>query len=186
MSNQIQMNLPTQDNLLPQAINCNKCGVLTLFSDFPKSKICKYGIAKTCKLCSNKTKVERYNRKVKPTKSYSWKKTPELHKEYCKKWRDDNKDLRRFYSSDRRKGIRQATPIWENISLLKEFYKNCPKGYHVDHIIPLNNPTVCGLHTISNLQYLLAIDNLRKGNLYDAQSRDEQSTSTGRSSFTGY
>ena len=62
-----------------------------------------------------------------------------------------------------------AVPKWCNLEKIKEIYKNCPKGYHVDHIIPLNNPIVCGLHVENNLQYLTARENTSKGNklLYD-------------------
>jgi len=174
------------DNQTLQGTDCTKCGVFTLFSGFPKNKRCIGGIEKTCKLCSNKNKTERYKKEIKPTKNYSWKKTPELHAAYCKTWRDNNKESLRFHSSFRRKGIKQAIPLWEDLEQLKTFYRNCPSGYHVDHIIPLNNPNVCGLHTISNLQYLLAIDNLRKGNSYDAELRDGVSASTGQSAVTGY
>jgi hypothetical protein len=175
----------TQGNLQQQDIECRYCGILTPYSGFIKAKKCPNGIARMCKICSNKKKVDYYNRTTKITKDFSWKKNPELHAEYCKKWRDLNKDVLRFHSSYRRKGIKQALPCWENLDELKLFYKNCPIGYHVDHIIPLNNPNVCGLHTIPNLQYLLAIDNLRKGNSYYAESRNDGAAS-GQSATTGY
>ena len=59
-----------------------------------------------------------------------------------------------------------ATPLWANLDKIKEMYKNCPKGIHVDHIIPIKGKLVCGLHIIHNLQYLTAFDNLSKGNKF--------------------
>lgn len=60
----------------------------------------------------------------------------------------------------------QATPRWANLEEIKSIYTNCPSGYHVDHIIPLNNEIVCGLHTEDNLQYLTKEENLKKGNSF--------------------
>lgn len=60
----------------------------------------------------------------------------------------------------------QRTPEWADDQAIKEFYKNCPKGYQVDHIVPLQGELVSGLHTLSNLQYLSAEDNHKKGNKF--------------------
>ena len=59
-----------------------------------------------------------------------------------------------------------ATPLWSNLSKIKEIYLNCPKGYHVDHIIPLQGELVYGLHIPENLQYLTAEENLKKRNKF--------------------
>lgn len=52
------------------------------------------------------------------------------------------------------------TPVDEDLTAIKEFYKNCPEGYEVDHKIPISKG---GAHSISNLQYLTITDNRKKG-----------------------
>jgi len=76
----------------------------------------------------------------------------------------DNKGYYKDKSNKRRAIKLRAIPKFANLNKIKKIYKNCPKGYHVDHIIPLNNPIVCGLHVEWNLQYLSAKDNCSKGN----------------------
>jgi hypothetical protein len=63
----------------------------------------------------------------------------------------------------------QAIPIWADETAIISFYKNCPEGHHVDHIIPLNGKYVCGLHVINNLQYLPAAENLGKSNYHESE-----------------
>lgn len=60
-------------------------------------------------------------------------------------------------------------PNWQSLEekqAIANFYKNCPDGYEVDHIIPLRGILVSGLHTISNLQYLLKSENGSKSNKF--------------------
>jgi len=59
---------------------------------------------------------------------------------------------------------------WTNLEKISAFYSNCPVGYHVDHIVPLQNTNVSGLHVLDNLQYLTALENIQKSNKFDAGS----------------
>lgn len=86
---------------------------------------------------------------------------------YTKNKKKQNRELYSFYEAKRRARKLKATPTWANLELIKQFYLNCPKGYQVDHIIPLQGKNVSGLHIETNLQYLKTIDNRKKGNKYD-------------------
>lgn len=56
---------------------------------------------------------------------------------------------------------KNQTPADADISAIQQFYLNCPKGYEVDHIIPISKG---GLHTLENLQYLTISENRKKSN----------------------
>jgi hypothetical protein len=77
-----------------------------------------------------------------------------------------NRANRLAHKAKRRAKKLKATPPWVNFKDITEIYNNCPPGYHVDHIIPLVNKNVCGLHVPWNLQILPASENLRKHNHY--------------------
>lgn len=94
------------------------------------------------------------------------KKNPEKVKELTRNWRKANLEYDAYRASCYRARKRNQCPKWANLDKIKEIYLNCPKGYHVDHVIPLKGKLVSGLHTESNLQYLPAIENIRKRNVY--------------------
>lgn len=71
---------------------------------------------------------------------------------------------RSAWEANRRAALRRATPQWVDRQALKEFYRARPKGMHVDHIVPLTNTAVCGLHVAWNLQYLTPSENSQKKN----------------------
>lgn len=90
------------------------------------------------------------------------------HKEqlagYYKKWKSENWPALKAYIASRKKRVRRQTPKWANLEEIRDIYLKCPAGHHVDHIIPINGKSVSGLHIPKNLQYLPAIENLRKSN----------------------
>lgn len=81
-----------------------------------------------------------------------------------KQWVKDNPERVNANSARRRAARLQAIPPWADLDAIKALYESCPKGSHVDHIIPLRHPLVCGLHVLENLQILTAEENLKKGN----------------------
>lgn len=94
----------------------------------------------------------------------------EYHREYYKY----NKDKFAKYGAKRRAMKLKATPIWlteEQHKQIEEFYKKAQdmklltgEEHHVDHIIPLQGKTVCGLHVPWNLQVITAKENRSKRN----------------------
>lgn len=81
--------------------------------------------------------------------------------------REDGPKLLASIEAKRRAKVKQAIPKWSDLDKIKEFYLNCPKGFQVDHIIPINNSNVSGLHVSWNLQYLEKNLNVIKSNKFD-------------------
>lgn len=89
---------------------------------------------------------------------------------YCKTcFHEYVRPLRAETEASKRAHLKNATPSWADKQLIRRFYAECPKGYHVDHIVPINGKLVCGLHVENNLQYLLAKDNIAKSNNFEIE-----------------
>ncbi len=80
----------------------------------------------------------------------------------------ENKAYFRAKGAKYRASKLKATPNWADHIIIKQIYETCPEGYHVDHIVPLQNDLVCGLHCEFNLQHLPASENISKSNKWTA------------------
>ena len=59
----------------------------------------------------------------------------------------------------------RALPKWADLRAIEQIYERARViGAHVDHIVPLQSPIVCGLHCESNLQLLPPAENWSKHN----------------------
>jgi 5-methylcytosine-specific restriction endonuclease McrA len=98
---------------------------------------------------------------------------PEKILEVKRAYRAANPDKIRASNGTRRARERQAMPAWADLPQIKAVYMRATElwaqtgiPHHVDHIIPLTNKLVCGLHVSANLQVLTASENSRKNNRF--------------------
>ena len=100
--------------------------------------------------------------------------TTEAKNRYKRKHKSENPEYYKILTNTRRRRYREATPAWltkEQRNDIKQLYIEARKltkltgdKYEVDHIVPLINDDVCGLHVPWNLQVLTKDQNLRKSN----------------------
>lgn len=100
-----------------------------------------------------------------------------------KKWRKNNPHILRAKDA-KRKSLKLRASLGEFYNSVKleilTVYKNCSNitkstgiKHHVDHIIPLKNKKVCGLHVPWNLQILTGSQNCKKLNKFDGTYDNE-------------
>lgn len=80
-----------------------------------------------------------------------------------------------------RKALERATPDWADPAGIRRMYEECIRlseqmglEFEVDHVIPVHNRKVCGLHVPDNLKVVSHSLNRIKGNKFntDAASVD--------------
>lgn len=102
------------------------------------------------------------------------KANPESAKQRCLRWRAKNPHKVNAIEARRRAAKLRATPPWltkAHLAQIEGVYLRAATltaktgvPHHVDHIIPLQGETACGLHVPWNLRALPAKDNLEKSN----------------------
>ena len=154
------------------------------FSEFGKHPQTKDGLQTRCKSCRKTDKAVSYEKhkdasnartkayyesnktKVLIKKQEYYRKNAEKMKAWQLTYSRENKGMYRAIKAQYRAAKLNATPKWADLDKIKMIYESCPVGYHVDHIVPLQGENICGLHIETNLQYLPASENCRKGNRY--------------------
>lgn len=113
-------------------------------------------------LCREKAKIQSQKwRELNPNKE-SIKEAKYKYKKSAKGRANNSKHL-----MARRTGIKQSTPLWGDIQAIGDVYMEAAyMQMQVDHIVPLRNPLVCGLHVWDNLQIMNSLKNNQKGNRF--------------------
>lgn len=105
--------------------------------------------------------------KVRERKAHYYAENADKVREINARYRAANPHIQRAKVAKRRATKLNATPYWltdKDITRIKKIYEDCPSGYQVDHILPLQGKRMCGLHVPSNLKAIPASENSSKCN----------------------
>lgn len=140
----------------------------------PKKRFCIHGhdtfikgrsINGTCVQCNIDFRHSEKQKEWRRAYDALYHKTDKF-KKYQKKIRKEHPEFHRLRNLRQQTKRKLRIPEWGQEGIL-EIYKNCPQNMEVDHIIPLQNKLVSGLHVEWNLQYLTRIENITKKNQFD-------------------
>jgi len=101
----------------------------------------------------------------------AWKRWSRANHQHLVDYRKRNAWRQLAHVRTRQASKLKATPEWANRFFMEEAYhlariRTDMLGFpwDVDHIVPLKNPIVCGLHVEHNLQVIPELENIKKGN----------------------
>jgi len=135
-------------------------------STYFTGKPCKHGHIcerqtdnKTCLECSRASNIKHY-----------WK-FPEKRRAALKLSRERHPDVRAAIQMKRHALELKATVAWADYEKIQDLYRESRRLtdltgilHHVDHIVPLQGKSVCGLHVHYNMRVITAEENMKKHN----------------------
>ncbi len=179
----------------------NVAGRLSGAKEIFTGKPCKHGHVATryvsinlCTQCNRERMRKRWTTPEAKERARKYEREYYKRPEVVARWADDqkrwsdawwkaNKGLARHYGAKRRAQELSASPSWLTAAHRAEIQAVYAQAveraldtgmpHSVDHIIPLANPDVCGLHVPWNLQVLTKSDNSRKSNKFDGTMDNE-------------
>lgn len=162
---------------------CNKCKHDKPTDGFHKDTNKKDGLCTICKICKIENSKAWYKNNTDRAKDLGKKSYERIKSDpkrysnrlsYAKKWREKNLDKHAAKESKRRARKLSATPVWLSrchnahikriFKLSKLMTEITGQPHEVDHIVPLQGRSICGLHVPWNLRVISASDNRSKGN----------------------
>lgn len=160
---------------------CTRCSEEKPLESFGRDRKTKDGLHYWCKQCNReKSNNWRENNPEKAAKvlarwgANDWaKRNPEKRARTIRRYKDNHPGVMTATFAKRRAAKKQAVPGWVDMDAIKAVYAEAKfmsditgMQCHVDHIVPLQSPIVCGLHVHQNLRVVVDFENKSKGNRY--------------------
>lgn len=105
--------------------------------------------------------------KIKQQRAANYRENIEREKKRNREYNIRYPEKRKAVKAVRKRNMKQAKPPWMSWGEIQKIYREARvKGLTVDHIVPLNNSRVCGLHVPWNLRLISMAENISKGNKF--------------------